>query len=168
MIRTGLHYAAPIALALALAACSGNAQEAETAETPAEPVATPTASDPLEREYSLSEDQQAQRAEFDAAAFTEEYAGYREEIGAEAEAGLPTRDDMNWDFLDRDDDGQLSTAEYALWALPLASETGEEAPEVTSEQTGKLADSFTYYDTDGDAEMSQREFTVARSGDLIS
>ena len=168
MIRTGLHYAAPVALALALAACGGNAQEAETAETPAEPVATPTASDPLEREYTLSEDQQAQREEFDEAAFTEEYAGYREEIVAEAEGDLPTRDDMNWGFLDRDDNGQLTLAEYAIWALPLASDSGEEAPELTSEQAGKLADSFFYYDTDSDSEMSQREFTVARSGDLIS
>ena len=171
MIRSGLHYAAPFALALALSACGGGADEAETAEVAPEPAATPTASDPLEREYELTEEQQERRDGFDEAAFREEYTGFRDEIMSDLESGeltaLPSRDDMDWSFMDRDEDGGLSLAEYAIWGLPIETETGG-APEITSEDAGTLADSFYHYDIDGDSEISQREFTVARSGDMIS
>lgn len=82
---------------------------------------------------------------------------------------MPDRSNMTWSYLDRNDDGQLSVAEYAIWAIPL-DPTEPEAndarpPYVIAEEANKAADSFFYYDQDGDTYLSQREFTSARRGD---
>ena len=188
------------AAALALAACGGGDEidEAETAALATEAATTPAEFDPMTRDYTLSEEQQARRGEFDETVFQDEYRGYRGEImgerdeevadtggtGAEAvgtSAPASTRDavtnmrvrsEMSWSYLDRNSDGQLSVAEYAIWAIPLdptePEANDETAPFLTSEEANKAADSFFYYDTDGDTYLSQREFTAARSGDMIS
>ena len=178
-------------LALALAACGGEAEEPVEVATP-EP--TPTAEyDPMSRDYTLSEAAAERRAAFDADAFQTEYDGYRAEIidevdeeqagdANDADAGtasttassrdattnMRARDDMSWSYLDRDGDGRLSVAEYAIWAIPLDPEAvkpNDTAPYLTAEQANKAADSFFYYDQNGDTYLSQREFTSARRGD---
>lgn len=189
-------------LALALAACGTN--EAKVAE--AEPTATATAQtseyDPMTRDYTLSEEAQARRAEFDAEALETAYAGYRGEIRDEqvrmgeaadpnanmteddrvemeaasqqrdATTNMRTRANMTWGYLDRDDDDKLSVAEYAIWAIPLdpnaPARNDETAPYLTSDQANKAADSFFYYDIDGDTFLSRREFTAARRGETIA
>ncbi len=92
--------------------------------------------------------------------------------GAMAPSGsggdLRDRSAMTWEFLDRNSDGQLSVAEYAIWAIPVdpnnPKPNDETKPYVTAEQANKAADSFFYYDQDGDTYLSQSEFTSARSG----
>ena len=79
---------------------------------------------------------------------------------------MRSRRDMSWSYLDRNSDGQLTVAEYAIWAIPLTPEAGEEV-DISEDQAERLADSFYYYDQDGDGELSQREFTSARRGDDI-
>ncbi len=182
-------------LALAIAACSDNSEDAETVE----PVVEQTAEyDPMTRDYTLSEDATTRRAEFDGDTFQSEYSGYRDEIvgeqvqlGADADDSGMTDDDraemaaaaeprdastnmrarknMTWGYLDRNDDDQLSVAEYAIWAIPLdpqaeaANDSG--TPQLTAEQANKAADSFFYYDLDGDTYLDRREFTAARRGE---
>jgi hypothetical protein len=98
--------------------------------------------------------------------------------GSGSGSAMPTRDastnmrrrsEMTWSYLDRNDDGQLSVAEYAIWAIPLDPTEPEPndalPPYVEAEEINKAADSFFYYDRDGDTYLSQREFTSARRGE---
>lgn len=186
-------------LALALAACGDNdAEEADVAAVETEPVAATEEFDPMTRDYELTGEAQTRRAGFDVDTFQSEYRGYRDEIAGsgespsgstpEAEAtatggtgqattgstgtGMPDRRSMSWSYLDRNSDGRLSVAEYAIWAIPLdpnaPKPNDQTKPYVTAEQANKAADSFFYYDTDGDSYLSQREFTTARRGDTVS
>lgn len=101
----------------------------------------------------------------------------RAEMTAAAQARAPatnmrTRANMTWGYLDRNDDDKLSVAEYAIWAIPLdpnasaPNDTGQ--PQITADQANKAADSFFYYDADGDTYLSRREFTAARRGENIA
>ena len=77
------------------------------------------------------------------------------------------RSNMTWRYLDRNGDNQLSVAEYAIWAVPLDPtnpKPNDQAPYVTPDQANKAADSFFYYDTDGDTYLSRQEFSNARLG----
>ena len=193
MTRTSLILLASTA-ALGVAACGDDADE--PADVDAVVVAEPaTEFDPMTRDYTLGEDARTRRAEFDEAAFQQEYAGYREDIvgekvnltpgeettDAEMQAGAQPRDpgtnmrsrsNMTWSYLDRNGDGRLSVAEYGIWAIPLdptaPKPNDEVAPHLTSDQANKAADSFFYYDTDGDTYLSQGEFTAARRGDTVA
>lgn len=82
--------------------------------------------------------------------------------------GLRDRSAMTWEFLDRNSDGQLSVAEYAIWAIPVdpnkPKPNDELKPYVTAEQANKAADSFFYFDQDGNTYLSQSEFMNARRG----
>jgi hypothetical protein len=186
--------------ALALAACSDT--EAEVDETDAVTPAAQTAEyDPMTRDYTLNEEAQTRRADFDVDAMQTNYGAYRGEImservrmgnnrDAEAEmsdddreemtaaaqardaaTNMRTRANMTWGYLDRDDDDKLSVAEYAIWAIPLdptaPKRDDETAPYLTADQANKAADSFFYYDIDGDTYLSRREFTAARRGETI-
>lgn len=189
-----------LASCLALAACGDNEADAPEADSAA---TTPAQAeyDPMTRDYVLSEDAQARRAEFDAEALETEYAGYRTEIRDEqvrmgeaadpnanmteddraemsaasqrrdATTNMRTRANMTWGYLDRNDDDKLSVAEYAIWAIPLDPNSpvrnDETAPYLTADQANKAADSFFYYDIDGDTYLSRREFTAARRGETI-
>ena len=182
---------------IGLAACGDSAADNDAAAIEAEPVVSAEEFDPMTRDYTLSEEQQALRADFDEAAFQDEYRGYRGEVMSEqvrmGDAADPAMDEeeraaaaqsrdpntnmrmrsnMTWSYLDRNGDGQLSVAEYAIWAIPLdptaAAPNDETAPYLTSDEANRAADSFFYYDSDGDTYLSQREFTTARSGDMIS
>ena len=101
----------------------------------------------------------------------------REEMTAAAQArdsatNMRTRANMTWGYLDRNDDDKLSVAEYAIWAIPLdpnataPNDAGQ--PQLTADQANKAADSFFYYDADGDTYLSRREFTAARRGENIA
>lgn len=182
------------AIALALTGCGDDA--ADDADMAAvEPDAVVIEYDPMTRDYLLDEDAQTRRAEFDEDAFQEEYSGYRDDIvgeqvtltgspdrtDAETQAAAQPRDantnmrdraNMTWSYLDRNSDGQLSVAEYAIWAIPLdpaaPKRNDETQPYLTSDQANKAADSFFYYDQDGDTYLSQQEFSAARRGDNLS
>lgn len=185
-------------LALALAACGDDdAEEVDVAAVETETVAPAVEFDPMTRDYQLTGEAQTRRAGFDVDAFQTEYRGYRDEITASGESpggstpdpeatatggtgqaaagstgtGMPDRRSMSWTYLDRNGDGKLSVAEYAIWAIPLdpnaPKPNDQTKPYVTAEQANKAADSFFYYDTDGDTYLSQREFTAARRGDMI-
>jgi len=86
-------------------------------------------------------------------------------------SNMRKRENMTWRYLDRNDDNQLSVAEYAIWAVPLdptePKPNDEKGPFVTAEQANKAADSFFYYDTDGDTYLSRQEFSNARLGRTI-
>ena len=187
------------ALSFILAACDDNTPEPAAADAPAAQTAE---YDPMTRDYTLSAEAQARRADFDAAALETEYAGYRGEIrneqvrmGEAADASaqmteddraemaaasqrrdvttnMRTRANMTWGYLDRNDDNKLSVAEYAVWAIPLdpnaPARNDETAPYLTADQANKAADSFFYYDNDGDTYLSRREFTAARRGETMT
>lgn len=157
--------------------------------------------DPMTRDYTLSEEAQERRTAFDGDAFQTEYGTYRDEITAEqvrmgnnrdgdtemtdedreemraaseprdAATNMRARANMTFGYLDRNDDDQLSVAEYAIWAIPLdpnnQAPNDQGQPELTSEQANKAADSFFYYDIDGDTYLSRREFTSARRGENL-
>ena len=77
------------------------------------------------------------------------------------------RSRMDFAFLDRNDDGELSVAEYAIWALP--TDPGEparndaKAPYLTQSQINEAGQTFFYFDEDGDSYLSQSEFQAARN-----
>lgn len=92
-------------------------------------------------------------------------------MARDANSNMMSRSDMRWSYLDRNSDGQLSVAEYAIWAVPLdpnAPKANDETkPYTSADQTNKAADSFFYYDIDGDTYLSQREFSSARRGETF-
>ncbi len=157
-------------MALALAAC-GEKEAAEPATEQTEEVAVaPQEFDPASRDYTLSAAAQERRDGFDQAAFMSEFDGYRADAapkadaaGADGAATAADRGAMNWSSLDRDADANLTVAEYAIWAIALDPAAAD--AKVTAEQAAKAADSFFYYDLDGDGFLSQREFTSARRGE---
>ena len=105
--------------------------------------------DPMTRDYMLGDEAQTRRDAFDADAFRSEYRTYRDEVAAEQveqaddgdaaqdmsedereemtaasqerdkQTNMRLRQNMTWGYLDRNDDDQLSVAEYAIWAIPL-------------------------------------------------
>ena len=87
----------------------------------------------------------------------------------DANTNMRARKDMSWSYLDRNSDNRLSVAEYAIWAVPLdptePKANDQRRPFVTAEQANKAADSFFYYDIDGDTYLDRREFTAARRGE---
>lgn len=75
------------------------------------------------------------------------------------------RDEMDFSFLDRNDDGQLSVAEFAIWKMvPLdLNETGRSDAQasLTDDEIDDAARSFFYYDTDGNSYLDPDEFSIA-------
>ena len=197
MKQPRLLLAASAGLAFALAACADDeTEQVDVAAVEADQTALAEEYDPMARDYTLDADAQERRSQFDEAAFQEEYRGYRDDIvgeqvsltggggdttDAEAEAAAQPRDpatnmrsrqNMTWSYLDRNSDGQLSVGEYAIWAIPLdptqPAPNDETQPFLTSDEANKAADSFFYYDQDGDTYLSQQEFSVARRGDTLA
>lgn len=121
---------------------------------------------------STAAERQADMAGTDGATQTAASATPRPMGTRDATSNMRARSDMGWSYLDRNDDGKLSVAEYAIWAIPLdpanPKPNDETKPFVTAEQANKAADSFFYYDRDGDTYLSQREFTSARRGETFS
>ncbi|MDG6078310.1 hypothetical protein E3U23_03785 [Erythrobacter litoralis] len=82
-------------------------------------------------------------------------------------APLPARSQMDFAYLDRNDDGQLSVAEYAIWAVranPNTSVANDQTkPYISTDQINEAGQTFFYFDEDGDSYLSNSEFTTARN-----
>lgn len=82
-------------------------------------------------------------------------------------AALPARSQMDFAYLDRNSDGQLSVAEYAIWAVranpntPVAND--QTKPYISTDQINEAGQTFFYFDEDGDSYLSNAEFTAARN-----
>lgn len=80
---------------------------------------------------------------------------------------MPPRSEMDFDWLDRNDDGQLSVAEYAIWSLPTnptePAPNDAKKPYLTSEQINEAGENFFYFDQDGSTYLSPSEFAMARN-----
>lgn len=79
---------------------------------------------------------------------------------------------MDWAYLDRNSDGKLSVAEYAIWAIPVdpnkPKPNDQIKPYLNSDQANKAADSFFFFDKDGSTYLSPEEFARARRGEGVS
>ena len=80
---------------------------------------------------------------------------------------LMPRSQMDFAFLDRNDDGELSVAEYAIWALPAdpddPARNDARPPYLNQSQINEAGETFFYFDEDGDSYLSQSEFQAARN-----
>lgn len=80
---------------------------------------------------------------------------------------LRPRSKMDFAFLDRNGDGELSVAEYAIWAVgsnPLRpKENDQTLPYTSPEQINEAGRTFFYFDEDGDTYLSPEEFAAARA-----
>lgn len=80
---------------------------------------------------------------------------------------MPPRSEMDFDWLDRNDDGKLSVAEYAIWSLPTnpmePAPNDAKKPYLTSEQINEAGENFFYFDQDGSTYLSPDEFAMARN-----
>lgn len=80
---------------------------------------------------------------------------------------LRARSQMDFAYLDRNSDGRLSVAEYAIWAVradpdtPVANDRTK--PYISTEQINEAGQTFFYFDEDGDTYLSDGEFTAARN-----
>lgn len=85
---------------------------------------------------------------------------------------MPARSQMSFSYLDRNDDGRLSVAEYAIWALPTNPNPPEPndalGPHLTQDQINEAGQTFFYFDDDGDTYLSQEEFQDARNSSRIA
>lgn len=92
--------------------------------------------------------------------------------GSSTGSAMPARGDMEFSWLDRNDDGQLSVAEYAVWALPTDPAPAEPndaiAPHLTQDQINEAGQTFFYFDDDGDTYLSQEEFQDARNSGRVA
>ncbi|MBO6769410.1 MAG: hypothetical protein JJ901_14055 [Erythrobacter sp.] len=187
------------ALTLAIAGCGEAEEPVVDNDLADEQVIDTAEYDPMTRDYLLSDDAAERRAEFSEPDFRSEYRTYRDEIVSEqvrlvnesgddadmsetdreeaeaaaqpreANTNMRARENMTWGYLDRNDDDQLSVAEYAIWAIPLNPQNealnDQGQPELKADTINKAADSFFYYDLDGDTYLDRREFTAARRGE---
>ncbi|WP_370188622.1 hypothetical protein [Qipengyuania sp.] len=82
-------------------------------------------------------------------------------------ARLRARSAMDFAFLDRNGDGQLSVAEYAIWAVRSnprkPKENDETRPFTSPDQINEAGKTFFYFDKDGDTYLSPDEFGEARA-----
>lgn len=89
-----------------------------------------------------------------------------------SDSPMPSRSDMNFSYLDRNEDGQLSVAEYAIWALPTNPNPPEQndarGPHLTQDEINTAGQTFFYFDDDGDTYLSQEEFQDARNSTRVA
>lgn len=138
-------------LALALAACGS--PEAENA-APREATFEPT--------MELSAIQKGSFERLNRDEVQTDYSALWENLEQTDDGALPARGDMNFAWLDRDGDGKLSVAEFALWEIPVQSSVAAGRPRsLSDEQLTKTASVFFSNDVDGDTLLSEREFAAA-------
>ena len=86
-------------------------------------------------------------------------------------SSMPSRSKMTFGYLDRNDDGKLSVAEYAIWALPTDPNPPEPndalGPHLTQDQINEAGQTFFFFDDDGDTYLSQDEFQDARNSGRV-
>ncbi len=180
MRRLTLASFAPLAV-LGLAACGGDAPEEEIAvDLPEVPVEVSDAGP--DTSVTLNEEQQARYDAVDWQAVSDEYdqnyRTMRDESGSSMSANqsgtsgngvmtMPPRGQMDFAFLDRNDDGKLSVAEYAIWAVGANPTTpapnDETRPFMTQEQLNEAGQTFFHFDQDGSTYLSESEFQAARN-----
>jgi len=94
-------------------------------------------------------------------------AGSSAASAGETAQPIPRRGAMTFDYLDRNDDGKLSVAEYAIWALPTNPNVPEPddqlKPYLTADEINEAGRTFFFFDDDGDTYLSQGEFADARN-----
>lgn len=77
------------------------------------------------------------------------------------------RSQMDFAYLDRNDDGKLSVAEYAIWAVrvdPTDPKPNDQTrPFLSPEQINEAGTTFFYFDDDSDTYLSRSEFDQARA-----
>ncbi len=87
-------------------------------------------------------------------------------------SSMPARSAMDFSYLDRNDDGQLSVAEYAIWALPTNPNPPEPndavGPHLTQDEINEAGQTFFYFDDNGDSYLSQEEFQDARNSGRVA
>ncbi|MDT0574887.1 hypothetical protein RM533_01665 [Croceicoccus sp. F390] len=87
--------------------------------------------------------------------------------GTTATPSMPSRANMDFAYLDRNDDGKLSVAEYAIWAVGVdpnePKPNDNTKPFLTQDQINEAGQTFFYYDKDGTTYLSQAEFQQARN-----
>ena len=137
-------------LVLALAGC-GESQEAGNA-----PAKAPT----YEPTVELSAIQKGSFERLNREEVQTDYARLWQDLERTNDGALPARGDMDFAWLDRDGDGKLSVAEFALWELPTA-QAASGAPSLSEDQITKTASVFFHNDVDGDTLMSETEFAAA-------
>jgi|TARA_Y100001968_G_scaffold104121_1_gene94095 hypothetical protein len=173
--------------ALALSACADNDAD-ETAVTDTPEMATETgmmADDAMPVGGELSENQQTAYDAMDRQAVSDEYDANRDaEMASASESDsspsmdasqssddanvnpIPPRSEMDFAYLDRNSDGKLSVAEYAIWAVPANPNTpvsnDQTKPYITTAQINEAGQTFFYFDEDGDSYLSDGEFSAAR------
>lgn len=80
---------------------------------------------------------------------------------------LRPRSQMDFGFLDRNGDNQLSVGEYAIWAVRAnpasAAPNDGTRPFISTEQLNEAGQTFFYFDRDGNTYLSDEEFTTARN-----
>ena len=162
--------------ALALSACADNDAN-ETAVTDTPEMATETgmmADDAMPVGGELSENQQTAYDAMDRQAVSDEYDANRSSPSMDASQSsddanvnpIPPRSEMDFAYLDRNSDGKLSVAEYAIWAVPANPNTpvsnDQTKPYITTAQINEAGQTFFYFDEDGDSYLSDGEFSAAR------
>ena len=74
---------------------------------------------------------------------------------------------MSFDQLDRNDDGKLSVAEFAVYSVGLDADAqkpnDQNKPYATDDQLNRAADGFFHFDTNGDSYLQPGEFAAAKT-----
>lgn len=120
---------------------------------------------------SMGDDTMAGQADGGTSADASDSSGTMADAGTAGSTGsasmMRPRSRMDFAFLDRNDDGELSVAEYAIWALPTdpsePARNDAKAPYLTQSQINEAGQTFFYFDEDGDSYLSPQEFQAARN-----
>ena len=142
---------------------------------------------------TLTPEQQQRRDALDMVGYQQDVRGYQDEMrrgtgngGTSDETGTDTTasnssataggnssvasqpaSQMQFEELDRDDSGSLSVAEFAIYAVgldPTVPKANDETmPYASQGQLNNAADSFFYYDSNGDTYLQREEFEAAKS-----
>lgn len=139
------------ALVLGLAACGGAGEVEPEADTGATE----------EPAIELTTIQEANFERTNRAEFVENYDSLRDELAAEGPAAMPSRTDMDFAFLDHNEDGKLNPAEYALIGASTESEPPMDSsgnPAVDSSVAGGEAAPASRYLGEAEIEETLREF----------
>lgn len=132
------------AMALGLSACSGSEAAEDTRVDPNAPTVELSA---------------IQKGSFERLNRDEVKSKYTEIVKAMDPAKpTPPSAEIEFGWLDQDDDSKLSVAEFALWKF--TPEAGSDAA-LTDEQLTDVASNFFANDVDGDQLLSEAEFATA-------
>lgn len=119
------------------------------------------------RDRSMSDDTMADDTANDDDAMADNGSSGTGGDGMSGGGAMMPRSQMDFAYLDRNDDGELSVAEYAIWALPAdpmdPARNDARPPYLNQSQINEAGETFFYFDEDGDSYLSQSEFRAARS-----